>query len=136
VTDLLFAYGTLMRGFPLHRLIEDLPLVGEGRMTGRLLDLGSYPGAVPDARGEVRGEVYRVPDPERWRALDSTEGRQYHREEVTVRIDGGPERRAFAYWYRGSLGCGVTIPGGDYRAHALAASIHRRPRHGEATDGA
>lgn len=125
-----------MRGFPLHRLLGDLPLVGDGAIAGRLLDLGSYPGAVPDAQGEVRGEVYRVPDPERWRVLDSTEGGQYHREEVTVRIDGGRELRAFVYWYRGSLDRGVTIPGGDYRAHAPVTSIHRRPRHGEATDGA
>ena len=95
-----------MRGFPLHCLVADLPLVGEGRIAGRLLDLGSYPGAVPDARREVHGELYRVSDPVRWRALDSAEGHQYHRDEVTVRIDGGPERRAFVYWYRGPLGRG------------------------------
>ena len=37
----------------------------------------------------------------------------------------GREVTAFIYWYVGPLDRGVPIPGGDYRAHAPARSIHR-----------
>jgi gamma-glutamylcyclotransferase (GGCT)/AIG2-like uncharacterized protein YtfP len=125
-TDLLFAYGTLMRGFPLHSLLAGrAEPMGAGTAAGRLVDLGDYPGAVRDAAGPVAGELYRIADPALWAVLDSTEGPQYHREEVAVRLAGGREVTAFIYWYTGPLGRSVPIPGGDYRAHAPARSIHR-----------
>ena len=128
MTELLFVYGTLMRGFSLHRLLHGrAEYVGPGQIAGRLFDLGAYPAAVRDPSGTVVGEVYRVAGSPLWTALDSAEGPQYHREEVTVRIGGGGEATAFVYWYRGPL-CGVPIPGGDYRAHAPAVSIHHDPR--------
>jgi gamma-glutamylcyclotransferase (GGCT)/AIG2-like uncharacterized protein YtfP len=122
--DLLFVYGTLMRGFPLHALLEGrAAYVGPGRVQGRLFDLGRYPAAVPDRDGVIAGEVYRVADPALWRALDSAEGPQYHREQVGVAMPGAGAAVAFMYWYRGPIG-GVPIPGGDYRAHAPARSTH------------
>jgi gamma-glutamylcyclotransferase (GGCT)/AIG2-like uncharacterized protein YtfP len=128
-TDLLFAYGTLMSGFPLNGLLEGrAEYVGAGQVTGRLLDLGSYPAAVRDADGWVAGEVYRVTDPSLWLALDSAEGPQYHREQVSVRTAGARAATAFIYWYTGPLDRGIPIPGGDYRGHAPARSIHRSPR--------
>lgn len=124
--DLLLTYGTLMRGFPLHRLLQgSAELVGTGAVAARLLDLGAYPAAVPDVAGAVRGEVYRVARADLWRVLDSAEGPQYHRGEVTVRMADDREVTAFIYWYRGPLDRGVPIPGGDYRAHAPAQSIYR-----------
>ena len=125
--DLLFVYGTLMRGFRLHRLLEGrAEFVGEGVAPGRLFDLGSYPAALRDAGGAIRGEVYRLADPALWRALDSAEGSQYHRGEVGVSM--GPDRQvtAYIYWYVGPVGEAVPIPGGDYRAHPPARSIHHR----------
>lgn len=128
-TDLLFAYGTLMRGFALHRMLEGrAEYVDTGRVQARLIDLGAYPAAVRDAHGTALGEVYRVTEPGLWTALDSAEGPQYHRGEVTVRIAGGGDVAAFIYWYVGPVGRGVPIPGGDYRAHPPARSIHRSPR--------
>ena len=124
---LAFVYGTLMRGFRLHRLIEgQTEHVGDGTVAARLLDLGSYPAAVPDANGTVIGEVYRLRDRDLWRVLDSTEGPQYHRDEVAVRMADDREVTAFIYWYVGPLDRGVPIPGGNYRAHAPARSIHRK----------
>ena len=124
--DLAFVYGTLMHGFRLHRLLEGrVERVGDGTVAARLLDLGSYPAAVPDPSGTVIGEVYRLRDRDLWRVLDSAEGPQYHREEVAVRMADGREVTAFIYWYVGPLDRGVPIPGGDYRAHAPARSIHR-----------
>jgi len=128
--DLLFTYGTLMRGFRLHRLLAGrAEHVGEGQVSGRLVDLGSYPGALehPAVGGVIRGEIYRVADPALWGALDSAEGPQYHRREVAVRSGDGRERAAYIYWYVGPLDRTVPIPGGDYRAHAPATSIYHQP---------
>ena len=123
--DLIFVYGTLMSGFRLHRLIANRSeRLGDGTVAARLLDLGSYPAAVRDARATVAGEVYRLGDRALWRTLDSAEGPQYHRQEVAVRMADGRTVTAFIYWYVGPLDRGVPIPGGDYRAHAPARSIH------------
>lgn len=126
MTDLLFAYGTLMRGFRLHALLESARFVGTGSVAGRLIDLGSYPGALRGEHGRIAGEVYALGGPARWSVLDSAEGPQYHREEIGVRMDEGGERTAFIYWFRDPVR-GVPIPGGDYRAHAPARSIHHSP---------
>jgi gamma-glutamylcyclotransferase (GGCT)/AIG2-like uncharacterized protein YtfP len=124
---LLFTYGTLMRGFRLHRLLDGrAAYLGRGQVSARLIDLGSYPGAVPDTGGALHGEVYRLTDPALWAVLDSTEGAQYHRREVIVRSEDGRELAASMYWYVGPLDRGVPIPGGDYRAHAPATSIHHQ----------
>ena len=128
--DLLFTYGTLMRGFRLHRLLEGrAAYLGRGRVVGRLLDLGSYPGAVADPGGTsaIHGELYRLHDPALWGTLDSAEGPQYHRREVTVRSEDGRDQAACIYWYIGPLDRGVPVPGGDYRAHAPARSIYHQP---------
>ena len=121
--DLLFVYGTLMRGFRLHRLLAGAEYVGSTHVAARLFDLGGYPGAVQDPGGRVAGELYRIADPALWASLDSAEGAQYHREEVAVPMPDGGTSAAFIYWYRGPLR-GIPIPGGDYRAHAPAQSIH------------
>jgi gamma-glutamylcyclotransferase (GGCT)/AIG2-like uncharacterized protein YtfP len=126
--DLLFTYGTLMRDFRLHRLLDGRArYIGRGQVKGRIIDLGSYPGALPDARGTLHGEIYRIVDPALWTALDSAEGAQYHRREVTVRSEDGRDLAAGIYWYIGPLDRGVPIPGGDYRAHAPATSIYHQP---------
>jgi gamma-glutamylcyclotransferase (GGCT)/AIG2-like uncharacterized protein YtfP len=124
---LLFVYGTLMRGFALHALLEGrADSLGDGEVAGLLFDLGRYPAALRDGGGVVRGEVYRLKDPALWRALDSAEGSQYHRREVGVRMAGGGQVTACIYWYVGPLDRAVPIPGGDYRAHSPAKSIHHR----------
>jgi gamma-glutamylcyclotransferase (GGCT)/AIG2-like uncharacterized protein YtfP len=125
--ELLFTYGTLMRGFRLHRLLAGrAEFLTRGQVGARIIDLGSYPGAVPDPAATIHGEVYRVADPALWAALDSAEGPQYHRRVVTVRSEAGRELAASVYWYIGPLDRGVPIPGGDYRAHAPATSIYHQ----------
>jgi gamma-glutamylcyclotransferase (GGCT)/AIG2-like uncharacterized protein YtfP len=124
-TSFLFTYGTLMRGLPLHGLLAGrAAFVGEGTVAARLIDLGRYPGAVPEAGAVLRGEVFRLESAELWTVLDSAEGPQYHRSRVTVGM-GDRRVEAFIYWYRGPLDRGVPVPGGDWRAHAPARSIHR-----------
>jgi len=122
---LLFVYGTLMRGFPLHALLAGrADSVCDGEVAGLLFDLGRYPAALRDGGGVIRGEVYRLTDPGLWLALDSAEGSQYHRGEVGVRLAGGGQVTASIYWYVGSLRRALPIPGGDYRAHSPAKSIY------------
>lgn len=128
MVDTLFVYGTLMRGFRLHPLlVKRARYIGPGQVAGLLHDLGTYPGAVRDASGIVRGELYQVNDPALWTVLDSAEGPQYDRQEVAVRVPEGGTIAAFIYWYRGPLR-GVPIPGGDYRALGPVLSIHHDPR--------
>lgn len=125
--ELLFVYGTLMRGFRLHRLLTGrTEYLGEGVVPGLLFDLGSYPAALRGAGGSIRGEVYRLLDPGLWVALDSAEGSQYHRGEVGVRMSSGGDLTAAVYWFVAPLGGAAPIPGGDYRAHLPAKSIHHR----------
>ena len=125
--ELLFTYGTLMRGFRLHRLLTGrAEFLARGQVRARIIDLGSYPGAVPAAAASLHGELYRVVDPALWAVLDSAEGPQYHRRVVTVRSADGRELAASIYWYIGPLDRGGPIPGGDYRAHAPATSIYHQ----------
>ena len=125
--DLLFTYGTLMRGFRLHRLLTGrAEYVTRGQARARIIDLGSYPGAVPDTVATLSGEVYRITDPALWAVLDSAEGPQYHRRGVIVRSEDGRDLAASIYWYIGPLDRGGPIPGGDYRAHAPAMSIYHQ----------
>ncbi|HTG10553.1 MAG TPA: gamma-glutamylcyclotransferase family protein, partial [Candidatus Eisenbacteria bacterium] len=58
---LLFTYGTLMRDFRLHRFLDGrAEFFTRGQVRARVVDLGSYPGAVPDTSAALHGEVYRV----------------------------------------------------------------------------
>ena len=64
-SDLLFVYGTLMRGFdhPMARLLSaNADFVGEARCRGRLHLVKHYPGLVlsEDPADVVHGEVYRL----------------------------------------------------------------------------
>ncbi|NRB49389.1 MAG: gamma-glutamylcyclotransferase [Saprospiraceae bacterium] len=69
MVDLLFVYGTLMQDFQseiTQVLRNKSELIGEGWTTGRLYDIGSYPGLVYESQGDrrVRGEIYRMYQPE------------------------------------------------------------------------
>ena len=112
---LLFAYGTLMRGYPLHGVLaRRTTLVGPARVKGRLVDLGAYPGLVNGA-GIVHGELYRFDDPELLCDLDREEGYNFHRRRTTVTHANGRRARAWVYRYRGSRRAAAPIPYGDYR---------------------
>jgi gamma-glutamylcyclotransferase (GGCT)/AIG2-like uncharacterized protein YtfP len=119
---LLFAYGTLMRGYRRHRLFApDATFLGEGSVRGRLLELRGYPGLV-DGRGSVRGELYRLHDRELLRALDREEGYNFERCRAGVRLADGRRSRAWVYRYRGAQHRASLIPHGDYRrAHPCPA---------------
>jgi gamma-glutamylcyclotransferase (GGCT)/AIG2-like uncharacterized protein YtfP len=112
---LLFTYGTLMRGYGLHRVMaRGTTLLGPGSVRGGLLDLGRYPGLVEGA-GRVKGELYRLDDPELLPILDREEGYNFERRRAVVTLDGGRRARAWIYRYRGSRQRATPITDGDYR---------------------
>jgi gamma-glutamylcyclotransferase (GGCT)/AIG2-like uncharacterized protein YtfP len=111
----LFAYGTLMRGYPLHAVLAGRArFVGTGSVPGQLLDLGRYPGLV-SGRGRVRGEIYRFGDTQLLPALDREEGYNFERRRTMATLADGRRVRAWIYRYRGRRERAVLIPEGDYR---------------------
>jgi gamma-glutamylcyclotransferase (GGCT)/AIG2-like uncharacterized protein YtfP len=112
---LLFAYGTLMRGYALHDVLaRGATFVGLGSVRGRLVDLGRYPGLVAGA-GRVHGEIYRLDDPQLLPVLDREEGYNFERRRALVALAGGRRARAWLYRYRGPSERAKPIPDGNYR---------------------
>lgn len=101
---LLFVYGTLRpdRAPPeVAPLLAGARIVGEGSVRGRLLDLGEFPGLVPDAAARVRGVLLDVPE-EALPALDAYEecdAGLFARRRVRVALDDGGEADCWAYEY-------------------------------------
>jgi gamma-glutamylcyclotransferase (GGCT)/AIG2-like uncharacterized protein YtfP len=116
---ILFAYGTLRRGAPMHGLLEGrVTWIGSASAAGRLVDLGAFPGLVP-ARGpgdRVLGDLFAIAQADRdalLDALDRYEGASFERVQQSVLGPDGPAL-AWVYAYRGaSDGCRV-IASGDY----------------------
>lgn len=104
-----------MRGYALHDVLAHrTTFLAEGSVAGRLLDLGRYPALVAGA-GRVKGEVYRLDDPELLPVLDREEGYNFARSITIVSLAGGRRLRAWVYRYRGPRERAVPIPHGDYR---------------------
>jgi gamma-glutamylcyclotransferase (GGCT)/AIG2-like uncharacterized protein YtfP len=112
-SDLLFVYGTLMRGFdhPMAQLLSrNADFVGEARCGGRLYLIKHYPGLVlSDTPDElVFGELYRLPRPdELLREFDMYEAcgegfaapTEYIRQLLPVILQDGAAVEAWTYVY-------------------------------------
>jgi gamma-glutamylcyclotransferase (GGCT)/AIG2-like uncharacterized protein YtfP len=65
MSDKVFVYGTLRRGFDNYNLIEkDVKSVTAAKMRGILYDLGDYPAMIA-GEGVVVGEILEFTDPVR-----------------------------------------------------------------------
>jgi gamma-glutamylcyclotransferase (GGCT)/AIG2-like uncharacterized protein YtfP len=123
MTQLLFIYGTLMPGLRLEAEMHGARFRGPTQVTGRLVDVGRYPGFL-SGEGLVSGEVYEV-DTAHLARLDGVEdmvpgdraASQYWREAVTV-VAGPLQGQAVqTYVYNRPVeGC-TPIPHGDYRRY-------------------
>ncbi|EIC29466.1 MULTISPECIES: gamma-glutamylcyclotransferase family protein [Methylomicrobium] len=130
INDLLFVYGTLRRGsrHPLARLLaENAEWLGFAYFSGRLFDLGAYPGAVPsgDPAHRVRGELYRLDDPaailpllDRYEEFgeEFPEPNEFIRSLQAVRFKGCA-LKAWIYLYNWPTG-NLTVPGQNH-SHKL-----------------
>ena len=104
-----------MRGHGRHRLLaRRATFLGTGSVAGRLLNLGRYPGLIRGA-GRVKGELYRLDDPELLPVLDREEGYNFLRSITIVTLARGRRARAWVYRYRGPRERAVPVPHGDYR---------------------
>ena len=119
--SLLFVYGTL-RPFVdidmakwLRRIARYL---GTATTSGRLYDLGAYPGArVARGRHErVVGDVYHITNSRIFRVLDRYETR-FVRKRCVVQLARGGHNIAWVYRYRYSVARAARIASGDYRIH-------------------
>jgi gamma-glutamylcyclotransferase (GGCT)/AIG2-like uncharacterized protein YtfP len=113
ISDRLFVYGTLMRGYahPMARLLSaNADYLGEAKCRGRLYLVKHYPGLVlSDDPGEVvYGEPYRLRAPEELlREFDMYEAcgegfpepTQYVRRMSSVTLDDGTASEAWTYIY-------------------------------------
>jgi gamma-glutamylcyclotransferase (GGCT)/AIG2-like uncharacterized protein YtfP len=113
ISDRLFVYGTLMRGFdhPMAKLLSrSAALIGEARCRGRLYRVKHYPGLVlsDDANDVVFGELYRLYAPgELLREFDIYEAcgegfaapTEYVRQVLPVTVADGQAEEAWTYLY-------------------------------------
>jgi gamma-glutamylcyclotransferase (GGCT)/AIG2-like uncharacterized protein YtfP len=110
--DLLFVYGTLMRGFdhPMAKLLSrSAEFVDEARCRGRLYLVKHYPGLTlsDDPSDVVFGELFRLRTPQASLAtFDDYEGcgpsvasPQYLRQLLPVTLDDGTVSEAWTYVY-------------------------------------
>jgi len=124
--DNLFVYGTLRRASP-HPMAQFLAqrssFVGEAAITGRLYNLGRFPGMTEtDTSSErVVGDVYLL-DAERAliQELDRYENAEsplpsfFERGDAEVTLTDGRKIEAMVYWYRGAVDESQRIGSGDY----------------------
>jgi gamma-glutamylcyclotransferase (GGCT)/AIG2-like uncharacterized protein YtfP len=113
LSDHLFVYGTLMRGFdnPMAQLLSrNAEFIGEARCQGRLYLVQQYPGLVlsDNPAERVFGELYRLRQPsELLRELDQYEAcgegfaepTEYIRRVLTVTLAEGTACEAWTYLY-------------------------------------
>ena len=122
--EYIFVYGTLLKHFNagvMHSVQAYLHFEENGSVTGRLYDLGQYPGLVEvaDATETVIGEVYHVNNPQQvFTVLDEYEGDEYNRTLKTVKLGNGKEIDCWVYIFVQELHPVYTrIFNGDYLAY-------------------
>ena len=93
-TEIIFVYGTLMRGQRAHQYLQDCECIGNGLLRGyAMYDLGSFPGIVPEEAGMTVGEIYRIPA------------------EMVQQLD--------RYESEGSLYYRIAVPAGQFHRHSM-----------------
>jgi gamma-glutamylcyclotransferase (GGCT)/AIG2-like uncharacterized protein YtfP len=104
-------------------LAERARFVGEARISGRLYDLGPYPGMVEPAAPEdwVHGDLFELAELETTLAeLDRYEGNAtplpclFERGQAAITLANGELVTAWVYWYRGDVSQHTRIVSGSY----------------------
>jgi gamma-glutamylcyclotransferase (GGCT)/AIG2-like uncharacterized protein YtfP len=106
--------------------------VGRGSIKAHLYDFGDYPGA-RDYQAEpgqrVQGELYRLRDADlalkmldKYEDFSPSKPRRslFIRKSVTVTLEDGKKKRAWAYIYNRGVARAKLIPSGSYRDSAIS----------------
>lgn len=115
-----FVYGSLMRGFGNHGLLESSAFISEATAEGlRLYTLGAFPAVLSGDDGDspVRGEVYSVDD-ETLARLDRLEGHPnfYRRERKEVWVENyNAYLPCYYYHFQSSIQPSAYIESGSWR---------------------
>ena len=137
VTDYLFVYGTLRSDIPSSMskfLRRRAALVGKATTTGKLIDLGGYPGFLSGGSDTVTGELYKMnagQAAESWDLLDAYESvsglpsEEYRKTHVKVQVSAGGTFNATTYEYQQSTKGKPVIPNGDYPPFYRSNAAHR-----------
>jgi gamma-glutamylcyclotransferase (GGCT)/AIG2-like uncharacterized protein YtfP len=128
MSEHLFVYGTLQPELAPEEvagLVRQLRRVGVASVSGRLYDLGEYPGAILDDSADtmIVGEVFELPDNQAvLAALDAYEGFDpaapeaslFVRIKCPVTLSDGRKLESWVYVYNQSLEQRPLVTGGDY----------------------
>ncbi len=90
--QLVFTYGTLMKGQRAYGIFGEITYIGDGVLKDYgLYEVGTYPAAVPVKGFQVFGELYEI-DEETLKRFDDyeDEGDLYIRRLVKIETDKGP----------------------------------------------
>ncbi len=122
-----FVYGTLRRGFPLHKHMhaDAVRFLGRGKIFGRLYDLGNFPGALPSESptSEIEGELYELINADQQlKELDEVEEffperrdeSLFVRRLTNVELESGERVKAWVYLLPRKPAKARLIPTGDY----------------------
>jgi gamma-glutamylcyclotransferase (GGCT)/AIG2-like uncharacterized protein YtfP len=124
----LFVYGSLRSGFrsPAYEYISRyFTLVGEGKVKGRMYDMGEYPAAVPTEENSfIIGELYTIRNEHEFSwaigQLDDYEGMTVEHGEPQLYVRGVADViinnstvPAWMYWYNGDTTGRPVIASGD-----------------------
>ena len=120
----IFVYGTLKRSTRRspHALMRNAHFVDAASISGRLYDLGRYPGVYREAPAGTRvfGELYAFPEAMTERSLkslDRYEGPEFIRKRVYVTLRDGRRRAAWTYLLRNRPGADARpLDSGRYRS--------------------
>ena len=123
--QLLFVYGTLLRRsrHPMAQYLSQRAAhLGPAKVTGRLYDLGRYPGLLEGGADWVHGEVFDLGADaaatlaalDRYENADATQQALYERQVAEVIRTDETKVHAWVYWYRGEVKPEQRIVSGRY----------------------
>lgn len=99
--DKVFVYGTLKKGFGLHRVVAKSRFLGKSTLSGYAMFSRIYFPYITKGEGKIHGEVYEV-NQDTLQLLDAIES-GYKRERVVVNLKG-EKIKVYVYVFESEVG--------------------------------
>ncbi|RYH01001.1 gamma-glutamylcyclotransferase [archaeon] len=127
---ILFAYGTLMKGYTYHYAMKTCTFLGKGKTVQKYaMYVENYPFITSNhAISEILGEIYEVPDAETLERIDQIEGHphEYERRVVEVLLEGQDTPILTHLYFNDRIeinGEGVQeVPSGNFHESSIASA--------------